>query len=65
MADKNYTNIHCDIELIKDRSIKVFGDWGGELFIPISVIEDVDSLEEGPEQDINVETWFVEKEGIG
>lgn len=61
---KRYDTILCDVEWIGDRAIRVFGDWGQELFIPISIIEDGESVSEGSDQDLNVETWFLKQEGL-
>jgi hypothetical protein len=61
---KNYDTIHCDVEWIGDRSIRVFGDWGQELLIPISIIEGGNEVSEGADQDLNVETWFLKQEGL-
>lgn len=61
---KAYTTLHGDVEQVRDKSIRFFGDWGQQVFIPVSLIDDADALEEGPEQDIDVETWWCEKEGV-
>lgn len=47
------------------KSIRFYGDWGDNVIIPLSLIENGEELSEGPNQDINVETWLVEKEGYG
>lgn len=33
-------------------------------WLPRSVVEDGDDMEEGEEYEINVQTWFAEKEGL-
>ena len=65
MSKKNYTTLEVDVLSIGIRSINVFGDWGQYMNIPLSVIEDSDSIDVGDNQNINVETWFCRKEGIG
>lgn len=62
---KKYTTLHGDIERVNMQSIRFFGDWGDTVFIPISLIENGDDLVEENDVDINVQTWFCEKEGIG
>lgn len=61
---KEYETLHVDVEFVTMKSIKVVNEEFGEVFIPISVIEDGDMIEEGHDQDINVEAWFCEKEGL-
>jgi len=61
---KEYETLHVDVEFVSMKSIKVVNEEFGEVFIPISVIEDGDMIEEGHDQDINVESWFCEKEGL-
>lgn len=63
--DKSYTTLHGDIEEVRIESIRFFGDWGEHCFIPISLIRDGEDLDEDDDVDIDVETWFVEKEGLG
>ena len=65
MSKKNYTTLEVDVLSIGIRSINVFGDWGQYMNIPLSVIEDSDSIDVGDNQNIKVETWFCRKEGIG
>ena len=64
MSKKEYGTIHCDVEQITLKACRVFGDWGQELWIPLSVIEDGEAVDEGEDQDLNVETWFLKKEGL-
>lgn len=61
---KAFTTLHGDIESVQQRSIWFFGDWGQQVSIPISVIEGGEDLEEGPNQDLNVETWWCKREGL-
>lgn len=65
MSKKRYTTLTGDIVSVHMKHIRFFGDWGDYANIPISVIEDGDALEEQDDVNINVESWFCEKEGIG
>ncbi len=62
---KRYTTISCDIERILDRSVKIFSETTGrEHFIPLTCIEDPDSLEEEADTNLSIELWLAQKEGL-
>lgn len=61
---KTFTTLYGDIEAIRAMSISFYGDWGQSINIPISVIEGGEDLKEGPNQDLNVETWWCKNEGL-
>ncbi len=46
-----------------DLAVLVEDDIGAQTWIPRSVCEEGDSLEEG-DDDVRVERWFAEKEGL-
>lgn len=37
---------------------------GNEFWVPLSLIEDPDSLEVGEELEVGITQWFLEKEGL-
>ncbi len=65
MRDKSYDTVHCDVIKTTEKAVLVFEeDNERELWIPRSVIEDGESVEEDEDLDLNVESWFCEKEGL-
>lgn len=68
MSEKQYTTIYGDVAYTTDKAVWFYlpdavddddGTW-----IPRSLIEDGDQVEEDEDVDLNVETWFCEKEGL-
>lgn len=64
MSKKSYETLSGDITKVTMKAILFFGDWGQEVWIPLSVIEDGEDLEEEDNADIHVETWWLKKEGL-
>lgn len=64
MADKRYDTITGDVVKTTDKAILLYHGDDQETWIPRSVIEDGESAGEEDDLDLNVETWFVEKEGL-
>lgn len=59
-----YVTICIDeIETTTDAAVLAVID-GDELWIPRSVIEDGNSVEEGDDDSLEVAKWFAEKEGL-
>lgn len=68
MTDKkSYGAVSGDVVHTTDKAILIATDDQGSLkqfWIPRSVIEDGEEVEEGEALDIHVETWWLEKEGL-
>lgn len=64
MAEKNYEEIFVEIIKISGGAVRV-SDSTKEDWIPKSLIRDWndDDFEEGEEVSLDIETWFLEKEG--
>jgi len=61
----NYSPVEVVIVAITDRAVLI-NDGTSETWVPKSLIDedDVDDLVQGSYQEINVQDWFLEKEGI-
>lgn len=61
----SYTPIVVEVTIVTEKAIRIYFD-GEPLWIPKSVIaeEDLEDISVGEEVEINVKTWFAEKEGL-
>lgn len=67
MSDTSYVPVECLIRHLTQRAALVLElEEGREVWVPFSVIheDDLADLEVSMEVEINVATWFAEKEGL-
>lgn len=67
MTEKEYDEISGTIAAVTDKAILVEVGSRGEHWIPRSVIEDGEEINEddiGEDLEFMVESWFVDKEGL-
>jgi hypothetical protein len=62
--EKQYTTIHGDIIVVREKSILLAGIKDADTWVPRSVIRDSETIEEEDDVDLDVETWFCQKEDL-